>query len=85
MSQLRDDPTLREIGLTASGLVARYIAQTCPPIGIEGSARQIKHDYLNDLLKLAVEENDTASAEAHAAEMERLSRSQWGSVWRFQF
>jgi replicative DNA helicase len=75
MAQLREDQTLKEIGLTASSKVAKYVTYACPPIGIEGAARQIKHDFLNDLLKTAVEEGETADAETHAAEMERLSRA----------
>lgn len=75
MAQLREDATLKEIGITASGMIAKYVMQACPPIGIEGAARQIKHDFLNDLLKTAVEEGETAHAESHAAEMERLSRA----------
>ena len=75
IAQLRDDPTLKEIGITASGMIAKYVMQSAPAIGIEGCARQIKHDFLNDLLKTAVEDGETAHAEAHAAEMERLSRA----------
>lgn len=75
MAQLREDPTLAETGITASGMIAKYVMQSCPPIGIEGCARQIKHDFLNDLLKVAVESGETADAETHAAEMERLSRA----------
>ena len=75
MAELREDTTLKEINMTASGLVAKYIAMCAPQIGIEGCARQIRHDWLNDLLKNAVEEGEMADAEAHAAEMDRLSRA----------
>jgi replicative DNA helicase len=75
MAQLRDDPTLKEIGITASGTIAKYVTLACPPIGVEGCARQIKYDYLNDFLKTAVENGKTAAAESFAAEMERLSRA----------
>lgn len=75
MAQLRDDTTLKEMKITGSGMVAKYVTLACPAIGIEGSARQIKHDFLNDLLKVAVEEGETGEAETLAAEMERLSRA----------
>jgi len=75
IAKLREDPALREIGISASGMIAKYVMQAVPPIGVEGAARQIRHDFLNDLLKQAVESGETAHAEAHAAEMERLSRA----------
>lgn len=75
MAELREDPTLKDANLTASGMVARYISTCAPQIGIEGCARQIRHDWLNDLLKAAVEDGRTADAEIHAAEMERLRRA----------
>jgi replicative DNA helicase len=75
LAQLRDDDTLKESGMTGSRLIARYVAQACPAIAIEGSARQIRHNSLSNELKAAVEDGDTASAENIAAEMERLSRA----------
>ena len=75
MGQFRNDPTLDEINITASGIVAKYIAMCAPQIGIEGCARQVRHDWLNDRLKVAVEDGESADAEAIAAEMERLSRA----------
>ena len=67
MSELRDDPTLRETNTSASAIITEYIARCAPQIGIECCARQIRHDYLNDKLKSAVEEGETADAEALAA------------------
>lgn len=75
IGQFRDDKTLAELGMPASALVARYAANAFPRIAIEGAARQIRHDWLNDKLKAAVEAGDTSTAEASAAEMERLSRA----------
>lgn len=75
MGQLREDPTLKDAGMTASGMVARYIGMCAPRIGIEGCARQVRRDWLNDRLKAAVEDTETGEAETIAAEMERLSRA----------
>jgi replicative DNA helicase len=75
ISSFRDDDTLAEMKWPASAMVARYCAMACPAIGIEGWARQIRHDHLKVALNNAVEEGDTASAETIAAEMERLSKA----------
>ena len=75
IGQLRDDATLKELGTTASQIIARYMASQCPGIAIEGHARQIKHDSLSLALKQAVEDGETGLAEETAAEMERLSRA----------
>lgn len=75
MGQLREDPTLKDAGMTASAMVAKYIGMCAPKIGIEGCARQVRHDWLNDRLKAAVEDTETGEAETIAAEMERLSRA----------
>lgn len=75
IAQLRDADTLKEVGTTGSRIIARYIAEACPGIAVEGSARQIRHDSLVIVLKQAVEDGDTAAAETCAAEMERLSRA----------
>jgi replicative DNA helicase len=75
ISSFRDDATLSEVQRPASVMVARYVAMACPGIGIEGWARQIRHDSLKVDLNRAVEEADTAAAEAIAAEMERLSKA----------
>jgi replicative DNA helicase len=73
ISRLRDDAAVAELTVPASALVAGYIARAAPLIGVEGCARQVKHDWLRDGLKAAVEQGDTEAAEACAAEMERLS------------
>lgn len=75
ISELRDDPTLAEAGLTASRLVARYLAEQAPAIAIEGCARQIKHEWLGEGLKVAAEDGDAQRAEACALEMDRLSKA----------
>lgn len=75
IGELRDDDTLREINTTASAIVAKYCSYAFPAIGVEGAARQVKHDALSVDLSLAVDEGDTAAAETIAAEMERLSRA----------
>lgn len=75
ISSFRDDKTLLEANWPASAMVARYVAMACPEMGIEGWARQIRHDRLKVDLNNAVEEGDTAAAETIAAEMERLSRA----------
>lgn len=76
LGQMRDDAVLRELNLTASALMGKYIAQSaCPPIGVEGAARQIRHNYLSVQLEQSVEDGDTAAAETIASEMERLSRA----------
>ena len=75
MAELRDSKTLHELGMTPSAIIGKYIAQACPSIGIEGCARQIKHDYLRIMLQQSVEAGNTDIAETTAAEMERLSRA----------
>lgn len=75
ISSFRDDDTLAEAKWAASAMVARYVSMACPGIGIEGWARQIRHDSLKVDLNHAVEEADTAAAETIAAEMERLSKA----------
>lgn len=75
IAQLRGDETLVELGQSGSEIVARYMAEQCPPIGVEAHARQIRHDSLSLELKAAVEDGDTATAETVAAEMERLSKA----------
>lgn len=75
ISAFRDDDTLTEAKWPASAMVARYVSMACPEIGIEGWARQIRHDRLKVNLNNAVEDGDTAAAEAIAAEMERLSKA----------
>lgn len=74
--EMRNDATLVELNLSASGLMAKYIADcSATAIGIEGSARQIKHNHLSGKLEQAVDDGDTAAAESIAAEMERLSKA----------
>lgn len=75
VGEFRDDTTLTQLGKPMSHMVARYVASACPEIGIEGCARQIRHDSLSVELKMAVEDGDTAAAETVAAEMERLSKA----------
>lgn len=75
ISSFRDDGTLAEMKSPASTMVARYVAMACPEIGIEGWARQIRHDALKVQLNNAVEEGDFAGSEVIAAEMERLSKA----------
>lgn len=75
IAEFRDDATLAELGKPMSFMVARYAGNACPEIGIEATARQIKHDFLSVQLKIAVEDGDTAAAEEHASEMERLSKA----------
>lgn len=76
MVELRDDVYLKDLNWTASAMVARYIRESyCPPLGIEGAARQIKHNWCSLRLEQAVDDGDTASAETIAAEMERLRRA----------
>lgn len=79
IGELRDDPTLRESNITASGIIAKYCAYAFPAIAVEAAARQVKHDSLSVDLNLAVEEGDTAAAEEIAAEMERLSKAHLSS------
>jgi replicative DNA helicase len=75
IAQLRESPIVKELKVTAQQLIARYIAQAAPEIATEGCARQMRHDYLAVQLRIAVNTADTASAETHAAEMERLSKA----------
>ena len=75
ISELRGDATLSDLNLTASAIIGKFIAHAAPQIAIEGGARQIRHDWLNDRLKAAVEGGETDKAELFAAEMERLSRA----------
>lgn len=75
ITQFREDSSLQDLGMGASALIARYIAGAFPAIGVEGCARQIRHDFLKGQLAAAVEDGDTASAEETAAEMERLSKA----------
>jgi replicative DNA helicase len=75
VAQMRDDATLAEIKMTIVAMIAKYVALSCPQIGISACARQVRHDWLNDKLKIAVEDGDTGEAELLAAEMERLSRA----------
>lgn len=75
MGQLREDATLREMNTTASSIVAQYCSRACPAIGVEGCARQVRHDALKVQLNNAVEEGDFAASETIAAEMERLSKA----------
>jgi replicative DNA helicase len=75
IAQLRGDETLVELGQSGSEIVARYMSEQCPPIGVEAHARQVRHDALSIELKHAVEDGNTAVAEAVAAEMERLSKA----------
>lgn len=79
MSELRDDPALQAIKMSASRLVAIYCGNCFEPIGVEGAARQVKHDALSVELNAAVANGDTAAAETIAAEMERLSRAHLSS------
>jgi len=79
IGELRDDYTLRDINMTASGIITKYCAYAFPAIGVEGAARQVKHDALSVDLNNAVEDGDTAAAEEIAAEMERLSRAHLSS------
>lgn len=73
--QLRGDPTIEEMQSTPSKMIGNFIACAGPAISVEACARQIKWSWLNDGLKQAVEDEDTETAESHAAEMERLSRA----------
>lgn len=75
MRELRGDPTLAEAGLAPSQMVNQYGRAAAPAIGVEGCARQIRHDWLNDKLKRAVDDGDTETVEACAVEMDRLSRA----------
>ena len=75
ISGLKDDETLRELGISASTLAARYIAMAAPAIGVEGCARQVKYDWLNDRLEEAVHSGETEEAEKFAAEMQTLSNA----------
>lgn len=75
ISEFREDPPLVECNTTMAAMIAKFIARGCPAIGIEGSARQIRHDWLKEQLHEAVQDGDTASAEQIAAEMERLSKA----------
>jgi replicative DNA helicase len=75
IGKLADDPQLTEAGITSRTLIANYLANAAPEIGIEGCARQVKYEFLSDNLRLAVENDDTESAEKFAAEMERLSKA----------
>ena len=75
MGQLREDPTLKDAGMTASAMVAKYIGMCAPQIGIEGSARQIRYDWLRDKLRVAAEQNENVEAELIAAEMHQLTRA----------
>lgn len=75
IGDMRHDAVLPQLGTTASALIARYCADAFSAIGVEGAARQVKHDFLGMELLEAVREGDTAAAETIAAEMERLSRA----------
>ena len=75
ISAMRGDKTLEEAKRPIASLIGRYISSQCAEIGVEGWARQIKHDALKGELASAVEEGDTAEAERIAAEMERLSKA----------
>lgn len=79
IGELRDDATLREINMTASGMVARMISASLPAISVEDAARDVRRDALGVQLNQAVGDGDTASAETIAAEMERLSRAKLSS------
>jgi replicative DNA helicase len=74
--QMRADATLKEMNWSASAMMAAYIARSSTPaIGVEGMARQIRHNHLAVQLEQAVDDGDTAAAEQIAAEMEKLSRA----------
>jgi replicative DNA helicase len=75
ITELRDDPTLEELNTSASAIVTEYITRCAPQIGIEGCARQVRHDYLNDKLKAAVEEGESAQTEHLAVEMRQLKNA----------
>jgi len=75
MGQLREDPTLKDAGMTANAMVARYISMCAPLIGVEGSARQIRYDWLRDKLRVAAEQNENVEAELIAAQMQALTRA----------
>ena len=68
ISSFRDDDTLAEAKWAASAMVARYVSMACPGIGIEGWARQIRHDSLKVDLNHAVEEADKSSASAQSVQ-----------------
>lgn len=75
IGQLRDDSDIVEMAVTPSAMVAKYCGGAFPAIGVEGAARQVRHDWLQVQLSEAVAEGDTATAETVAAEMERLSKA----------
>lgn len=76
LANMRGDvESLAADGWTPSRLVAHCISSSIPAIGVEGAARQVKHDFLARRLKDAVAHGDTATAETSAAEMERLSKA----------
>lgn len=62
-------------GWSPSKLIAHCCAHAYPALGVEGAARQVKHDHLALRLRSAVEQGDTETAESCAAEMERLSKA----------
>jgi replicative DNA helicase len=70
-----DAESLSAAGWTVSALIGHCISSSVPAIGVEGAARQIKHDFLARKLKMAVQNGDTETAETSAAEMERLSKA----------
>jgi replicative DNA helicase len=75
IGEIKGDQALRELGVSASAMVARYCASAFPAIAVEGAARQVRHDHLSVELAISVEDGMTGAAEEIAAEMERLSRA----------
>jgi replicative DNA helicase len=75
IERLDGDSTLEEAGVTARAYVARCLARAAPAIGIAGWARQIKHEFLADMLAVAVSDGDTDAAQSFAAQMEKLKRA----------
>jgi replicative DNA helicase len=75
IDQFEGDATLAEIGLTARKFCAQCLALAAPAVAISGYARQIKHEFLADMLAVAVSDGDTDAAQSFAAEMERLKRA----------
>jgi replicative DNA helicase len=78
IGKLQGRPELAELQITASALVSRLVAVSCPAIGVQGSARQVRYDWLQDHLKQSVEQGDVSAAQSIAAEMEAISRAHLG-------